>query len=167
MEGKGNKFLLKTDDNKVYLAEVEKKEDGGFKPEKKLNHDHKEASSNNYEAEGANGDYTDSYEEEIINEEEEADSDEGKAKEKPDTGAGKAKDKVKKLEKIKNKRLVTSWSDDDDDIMVTSSLAKRLAAARKKKKKKQRTGQDYSFVGEDSSEDILKNEKRKYLRVLS
>ena len=162
MTGKGSKFLLKTDDNKVYLAEVEKKQDGGLKPEKKLNHDHKEASSHNYEA---GTDYTDSYEEEIINEEEEADSDEGKAKEKPDTGAGKAKEKIKKLEKIKNKRLVTSWSDDDDDIMVTSSLARRLAAARKKKKKKQRTGQDYSFVGEDSSEDILKNEKRKYLRL--
>ena len=73
----GVKVLLTTNDNEVYLASVENKQaDKGLKSEKKLNHDqkslksrkkftqvhHKKASSNNYEAEGANGDYTDSYE---------------------------------------------------------------------------------------------------------
>ena len=128
LAGKGNKLLLKTNDNKVYLAEVKKKkQDGGFKSEKKLNHHHKEASSHNHEAEGANGDYTDiSYEE-------------------ADSGAGKAKE-----EKGNESEKITNESEDDDDIIITSSLRKRLAAARKKKKK----GNDNSFVGQDFSEDI-------------
>ena len=62
MTGKGSKFLLKTDDNKVYLAEVDKQKNGDSKSKKELNHDEKETSSHNYKAEGANGDYTDSYE---------------------------------------------------------------------------------------------------------
>ena len=60
--GKGDMFLLETNDNKVYLAEVDKQKNGDSKSKKELNHDEKETSSHNYEAEGANGDYTDSYE---------------------------------------------------------------------------------------------------------
>ena len=62
MAGKGDMFLLETNDNKVYLAEVDKQKNGDSKSKKELNHDEKETSSHNYEAEGANGDYTDSYE---------------------------------------------------------------------------------------------------------
>ena len=62
MAGKGEKLLLETNDNKVYLAEVDKQKNGDSKSKKELNHDEKETSSHNYEAEGANGDYTDSYE---------------------------------------------------------------------------------------------------------
>ena len=53
MTGKGNKLLLKTNDNKVYLAEVDKQKNGDSKSKKELNHDEKETSSHNYEAEGA------------------------------------------------------------------------------------------------------------------
>ena len=60
--GKGEMFLLETNDNKVYLAEVDKQKNGDSKSKKELNHDEKETSSHNYKAEGANGDYTDSYE---------------------------------------------------------------------------------------------------------
>merc|ERR1712179_616803 len=60
--GKGDMFLLETNDNKVYLAEVDKQRNGDSKSKKELNHNEKETSSHNYEAEGANGDYTDSYE---------------------------------------------------------------------------------------------------------
>ena len=60
--GKGDMFLLETNDNKVYLAEVDKQKNGDFKSKKELNHDEKETSSHNHETEGANGDYTDSYE---------------------------------------------------------------------------------------------------------
>ena len=62
MAGKGEMFLLETNDNKVYLAEVDKQKNGDSKSKKELNHNEKETSSHNYEAEGANGDYTDSYE---------------------------------------------------------------------------------------------------------
>ena len=62
MAGKGEMFLLETNDNKVYLAEVDKQKNGDSKSKKELNHDEKETSSHNYKAEGANGDYTDSYE---------------------------------------------------------------------------------------------------------
>ena len=62
MAGKGEMFLFETNDNKVYLAEVDKQKNGDSKSKKELNHDEKETSSHNYKAEGANGDYTDSYE---------------------------------------------------------------------------------------------------------
>ena len=62
MAGKGEMFLLETNDNKVYLAEVDKQKNGDSKSKKELNHDEKKTSSHNYKAEGANGDYTDSYE---------------------------------------------------------------------------------------------------------
>ena len=62
MAGKGEKLLLETNGNKVYLVEVDKQKNGDSKSKKELNHDEKETSSHNYKAEGANGDYTDSYE---------------------------------------------------------------------------------------------------------
>ena len=62
MAGKGEMFPLETNDNNVYLAEVDKQKNGDSKSKKELNHNEKETSSHNYEAEGANGDYTDSYE---------------------------------------------------------------------------------------------------------
>ena len=52
--GKGEKLLLETNDNKVYLVEVDKQKNGDFKSKKELNHDEKETS--------AKGDHTDSYE---------------------------------------------------------------------------------------------------------
>ena len=135
MAGKGDMFLLETNDNKVYLVEVDKQKNGDSKSKKELNHDEKETSSHNYEAEGANGDYTDSYE---------------------------AADKQgNESEMIKNE------SEDDDDIIITDSLKRKLAEARNNKKKKK--GNDYSFVGEDFSEDedLLKKEKRKYFKIES
>ena len=54
MAGKGEKLLLETNGNKVYLVEVDKQKNGDFKSKKELNHNEKETS--------ANGDYTDSYE---------------------------------------------------------------------------------------------------------
>ena len=133
--GKGDMFLLETNDNKVYLAEVDKQKDRDFKSKKELNHDEKETSSHNHETEGANGDYTDSYE--------------------------AADEQGNESEKMNNE------SEDDDDIIVTDSLKRKLAEARNKKKKKK--GNDYSFVGEDFSEDedLLKKEKRKYFKIES
>merc|ERR1711974_209935 len=138
---KGKELLLKTNDNKVYLAEVEKQKDGaGFKSEKnseRVKHNvvdkQNEASPHNYETEGANGDYTDSYEEE---------------------DADQAKAKGNKSEKIK----MENEDDEEDDLIWTPRLLEKIKAARKILKKKK--GNDYSLVGgEDISEDILKKEK--------
>ena len=73
----GNKLHWQTDDNE-FLDDseflIDNKQNGGKSEKKNSKNDHKKASSHNYEAEGANGDYTDDEDEEefsfIINEDE-------------------------------------------------------------------------------------------------
>ena len=75
----GEKLLLKTSDNEKFLAEVDDQKSASAPsssaPSAPASSAGKLAKSQNYEPEGANGDYTDSYEAEDVDEEGDDDMD--------------------------------------------------------------------------------------------